>query len=186
MIIIFIEWASAAANIPATLLEAIATLTRHTNIVHGIAVSPNGPILVGALHDNIARLWDLENVQPICSPLQHGIKVSFSADGQLVTSSGCWDKTTYTAWDVSTIVRGANCNHLLLNPEAFRISLYLLKALAGLWPDVSRCTQHIYKSISLTSEPAAHECPSTTTSRIFRPLVSSSSRTHLMSHQVFS
>ena len=46
-------------------LAAIATLTRHTNIVCGIAISPNGPILAGAyMYDNTARLWKLEILSP--------------------------------------------------------------------------------------------------------------------------
>src|ERR1700710_1796955 len=86
----------------------IAILTGHTHYVFGIAISPNGRILASASGDNTARLWDLENSQPIGLPIQHEDKVtsvSFSTDGNLL-ATGCWDKNAYT-WDISAIVKEA-------------------------------------------------------------------------------
>ena len=88
-----------------------------TNAVYGIAISPNGRILASASFDKTARLWNLENGQPIGSPLQHANTVecpSFSTDGkQLVTA--CWDNNVYT-WDISAIVEEAGLSELL-NPN---------------------------------------------------------------------
>jgi WD40 repeat protein len=67
-----------------------------------------GRILASASWDNTAQLWNLENGQPISSPLQHAHSVhclSFSADAK-VLATGCWDKNAYT-WDVSLIVKEA-------------------------------------------------------------------------------
>src|SRR5205807_1898245 len=42
--------------------------TGHTSLVHDIAISPNGRILASASWDSTARLWNLENGQPIAFP----------------------------------------------------------------------------------------------------------------------
>jgi WD40 repeat protein len=63
-------------------------------------------------------LWNLENSQPIGSPLQHerGVNcVSFSTDGKLL-ATGCNDGDAYT-WDISAIVREAGLDELVLNPN---------------------------------------------------------------------
>ncbi|KIK33463.1 hypothetical protein CY34DRAFT_99550 [Suillus luteus UH-Slu-Lm8-n1] len=86
----------------------------HTLPVSAIAISPNGRILASASFDKTARLWNLDNGQPISSPLQHSERVnyvSFSADGKLL-ATGCWDKNAYT-WDVATIVKEAGLDELL-------------------------------------------------------------------------
>jgi WD40 repeat protein len=93
-------------------------LTGHTNFVWGISISPNGRILASASWDKTARLWNLENGQPIGSPLQHADYVncvSFSADGKLL-ATGCSDKNAYL-WDISAIVEEAGLGELLLNPN---------------------------------------------------------------------
>jgi WD40 repeat protein len=102
-----------------TTWHQIAVLTGHTGVVD-IAVSPNGRILASAsLESQGTRLWNLENGQPISSPLQPGIDVhcvSFSADGK-VLATGCCDTNAYT-WDVSAIVKEAGLgDKLLSNPH---------------------------------------------------------------------
>jgi WD40 repeat protein len=90
-------------------------------------VSPNGRILASAHFVNTARLWNLENGQPIRSPLQHASSVSclsFSADGT-VLATGCWDNNAYT-WDVSAIVREAGLEELLSNSHVSLASLISL------------------------------------------------------------
>ncbi|KAG1814504.1 WD40-repeat-containing domain protein [Suillus variegatus] len=94
----------------------IAVLDGHTWGVESIAISPNGRILASASHDMTARLWNLENNQPIGSPLQrvHFVRsVSFSADGKLL-ATGCSDKNAYT-WDVCGILKEAGLSELLLD-----------------------------------------------------------------------
>jgi WD40 repeat protein len=90
------------------------SVLEHTLPVSAIAISPNGCILASASFDKTARLWNLNNGQPISSPLQHSERVnyvSFSADGKLL-ATGCWDKNAYT-WDVATIVKEAGLDELL-------------------------------------------------------------------------
>ncbi|KAG1775637.1 hypothetical protein EV702DRAFT_1279780 [Suillus placidus] len=100
--------------------EQTAVLEGHT---HGglfaIAISPNDRILASASYDKTARLWNLENGQPVSSPLQHAESVdsvSFSENGQLLVT-GCRDKNVYS-WDVAAILREAGLNDLLLDPKA--------------------------------------------------------------------
>jgi WD40 repeat protein len=103
-----------------TTWQQIAVLTGHTGVVYDIVISPNDLILASVgTSDMTARLWDLENGQPISSPLQHARPVrclSFSADGKEL-ATGCWDKNAYT-WDVSAIVREVGRDELLPNPRA--------------------------------------------------------------------
>jgi WD40 repeat protein len=101
-----------------TTWQQIAVLTGHTGIVYNIAISPNDLILASVgTSDRTARLWDLENGQPISSPLQHADDVrclSFSTDGKGL-ATGCSDGNAYT-WDVSAIVREVGRDELLPNP----------------------------------------------------------------------
>lgn len=90
-------------------------LNGHTWLIESVAVSPNGRILASAGWDRTARLWNLDNNQPITgSSLQHADtvrSVSFSEDRKLL-STGCHDKNAYT-WDVSAIVKEADLDDLL-------------------------------------------------------------------------
>jgi len=95
-----------------------AVLTEQVIAIRAIAISPNDRILASASYDNTARLWNLENDQPISLPLQHAGRVfcvSFSADGALL-ATGCFDKNAYT-WDVSAIVKEAGLDELLLDSD---------------------------------------------------------------------
>ena len=97
---------------------ALVWSTEHRDCIIAIAISPNGRILASASFDQTARLWNLENGQPISSPLQHPGQVfciSFSAGGELLVT-GCGDNNAYT-WDVIAIVKGAGFNDLLLDSD---------------------------------------------------------------------
>jgi WD40 repeat protein len=101
-----------------TTWHQIAVLTGHTSTVDDVAVSPNGRILASASWGpgGTMRLWNLENGEPISSPIQsdNGVHcVSFSADGKLL-ATGCCDGNAYT-WDVSAIVKEAGLDQLLSN-----------------------------------------------------------------------
>jgi WD40 repeat protein len=103
-----------------TTWQQIAVLTAHTGSnVYGIAISPNGRILASAaLYDRTAQLWNLENDQPIGSPLQHKDSVNcmlFSTDGKLLVTGGN-DSNAYV-WNISAIVKQAGLGELLLNPH---------------------------------------------------------------------
>jgi len=92
----------------------------HTTSVYAIATSPNGHIFASASRDETVQLWNLENGQPIGSPLQHVNAqsvscVSFSADGKLL-ATGCDDNNAYS-WDISEIVRDNGLNQPALNPN---------------------------------------------------------------------
>jgi hypothetical protein len=90
----------------------------HTSFVYAIALSPNSHILASVSGDWTARLWNLENGQPISSPIQHAEQVncvSFSADGKRL-ATGCNDKNAYI-WDVTVILREAGLDDLLLDPK---------------------------------------------------------------------
>jgi len=99
--------------------SAVLTEQDNSESIRAIAISPNGCILASASFNyNTARLWNLENDQPIGSPLQHAdcvFCVSFSADGALLVT-GCHDNNAYI-WDVSAIVKEAGLGELLLDSE---------------------------------------------------------------------
>jgi len=88
-----------------------------------ITISLNDRILASASYDGAVRLWNLENGQPIGSPLQHAHRddgsavacqcVAFSKDGDLL-ATGCLDHNMYT-WDVSAIVREPGLDDLPSN-----------------------------------------------------------------------
>jgi WD40 repeat protein len=111
-----------------TTWNQFAVLTKHTDYVRAIAISPNGRILASASHDGTARLWNLENGQPISSPLQHARLdtvhpfgpqcISFSADGELL-ATGC-EYNAYT-WDIPAILKEAGFDHLLSDSD---VSIY--------------------------------------------------------------
>jgi WD40 repeat protein len=93
-----------------------AVLLEHTDGVRriNIAISPNDRILASVSGDKTARLWNLDNGQPISSPIQHAnlvFCVSFSAGGKLL-ATGCADKNAYI-WDVAAILREAGLDDLL-------------------------------------------------------------------------
>jgi WD40 repeat protein len=98
-----------------TTWQRIAVLKGHTGVVFNFAISLNDLILASVGDgDRTARLWDLENGQPIGSPLQHAKNVrclSFSPNGKEL-ATGCTDGNAYT-WDVSAIVREAGREKLL-------------------------------------------------------------------------
>jgi WD40 repeat protein len=99
-----------------TTWQQIAVWTGQPGSVYGIAISPNGRILASASWDT-ARLWNLENGQPIGPPLQltYGVDcVSFLTDGKQL-ATGCRDNNAYT-WDISAIVIEAGLSELL-NPN---------------------------------------------------------------------
>ncbi|KAG1839340.1 WD40-repeat-containing domain protein [Suillus subalutaceus] len=105
--------------------EQTAVLVEHTSWVTAIAISPNDRILASASDDKTARLWNLDNGQPISSPLQHAQPVqcvSFSEGGKLL-ATGCNDKNAYS-WDVAAIVREAGLNDLLLDTMASKSVLH--------------------------------------------------------------
>jgi WD40 repeat protein len=115
-----------------TTWQQIAVLTRHTDCVHGISISPNGRILASASLDNTAQLWNLETGQPIGSPLQPEHAdfvncVSFSTDGKLLATGS--NRNAYT-WDVSLIVREAGLDNLLNVSRPFLIFVYQLNLLS--------------------------------------------------------
>ncbi|KAG2158930.1 WD40-repeat-containing domain protein [Suillus bovinus] len=98
----------------------IAVLEGHTDFVYGIAISPNSRILASASADNTARLWSLDNGQPINSPLHHADTVrcvSFSTDGKLLLS-GCENSNVNVcAWDVCAILREPRLANLMEQSE---------------------------------------------------------------------
>ena len=74
-------------------------------------------------------MWNLENGQPIGSPLQHPStvnRVSFSTDGILL-ATGCSDSSAYT-WDVSAIIKEAGLNELLVSCSFLSLPVYKLNS----------------------------------------------------------
>ncbi|OAX40342.1 hypothetical protein K503DRAFT_864697 [Rhizopogon vinicolor AM-OR11-026] len=100
--------------------EVIPAIASHS----ALAAIASPSILASASYDDPARMWDLEDGQPIASPLQHADRVrcvSFSIDGKIL-ATGCDDNNAYT-WNIPAIVREAGLYELLLNPNVGHKSL---------------------------------------------------------------
>lgn len=78
-------------------------LTGHTAAVNGLAISPDGKLVVSGSSDKTVRLWDLETGQEIRQLLQDAAvwSVTFNADGTLL-AIGCQDKTI-PLWEVASL-----------------------------------------------------------------------------------
>src|SRR5262249_54026182 len=76
---------------------------QHGAIVHAIAFSPDGKMVVTGSDDQTARLWSVATGKPIGAPLRHDEKVrgvGFSSDGKhVVTADG---NKTLREWEVAT------------------------------------------------------------------------------------
>jgi WD40 repeat protein len=105
--------------------KQLVVSTGHMRPIHAISISPNERILASASWDRTARLWNIENGQPIGSPLHHAHSVefvSFSADGKLL-ATGCGDYNAYT-WDVSAIVKEAGSDDLLSDSDVSKSTFH--------------------------------------------------------------
>ena len=80
------------------------TLTGHTDLVGGLAFSPNGKILASCSLDNTCRLWDFSDPgqpMPLGQPLQEHAdvnSVAFTPDGTII-ALGLADKTVHL-WSI--------------------------------------------------------------------------------------
>ena len=92
-----------------------ATLTEHIHgkMISGIVISPNDRVLASASYDKTARLWNLENGQPIGSPIQYAsgvLCISFWACGRLLATGD--ESGGVCIWDLSAFVKDTDFNDL--------------------------------------------------------------------------
>ena len=89
------QWRSSNAG-------AIKTLTGHGDIVHSVAVSPDGNTAASAGADKTVRIWNLADGKETRSINAHGASVyciAFSTDGKFIVSGG-YDKVV-KVWNVA-------------------------------------------------------------------------------------
>jgi WD40 repeat protein len=83
--------------------EMVAAFHGHADIVHSLAFSPDGGMLVSASYDKTVRLWDVANRKSLHVLGGHSdvvYTVAFSPDGLRVVS-GSWDHTL-RLWDAKS------------------------------------------------------------------------------------
>src|SRR6266852_1347289 len=92
-----------AANEPAVPSGVVATLKGHTEIVYGIAFSPDGRHVLTGSFDKTLKLWEMATGKEVrtlggqAGHQQNILSVAFSPDGQYL-ASGSQDNTV-KLWD---------------------------------------------------------------------------------------
>src|SRR5262249_5858143 len=79
------------------------TAGRHDDLIHGLAFSPDGKLLVSVGRDKRARVWDAPTGRPLGEPLRHGNQVDqvvFRPDGRVFLTT-CQDYTV-SLWDAAS------------------------------------------------------------------------------------
>jgi WD40 repeat protein len=88
--------------------RALHDLRGHTDVVHGLACSPDGRRLATGSGDRTVKLWDTTTGEEVFTLRGHTARVlcvAFSPDGQRIASGG-WDRTV-RVWDTSPPTAGA-------------------------------------------------------------------------------
>jgi class 3 adenylate cyclase/GTPase SAR1 family protein len=95
--------ADGPVNSPHPALKLRHTLLGHTEVVHRMALSPDGRILASPSADGTVRLWDCETGEALHCLVGHSdivISAAWSRDGELLASGG--DDTTVRLWNSQT------------------------------------------------------------------------------------
>ena len=88
---------------PADRAQPRRTLTGHTDLVYGVAFSPDGTLLATASADNTARVWNPatgEHIRTLTAHTDSVFGVAFSPDGTLLATAS-WDQTV-RVWNSAT------------------------------------------------------------------------------------
>jgi WD40 repeat protein len=79
---------------------SLFTLYGHTNLVYGVAFSPDGARLATGSYDGMVQVWDARTGQGLLTLNGAGGGVAFSPDGSRLASAS-WDNTV-KVWDAQT------------------------------------------------------------------------------------
>jgi WD40 repeat protein len=81
----------------------ISRFEGHTQMVHGVSLSPDGKRLASASHDRTVKVWDVTSGKELLTLKGHAdavATVAFSPDGERL-ASGSYDQTA-KVWDAAT------------------------------------------------------------------------------------
>jgi WD40 repeat protein/serine/threonine protein kinase len=83
----------------------LLTFRGHTDIVHGMAYSPDGHRLASGSMDNTVKVWDAQTGRELLSMPGHTdyvLNVAFSPDSKRLASASATKDKTVKVWDVQT------------------------------------------------------------------------------------
>jgi eukaryotic-like serine/threonine-protein kinase len=114
-------------------------LKGHTNVVTGVAFSPDGKRIASASHDETLKLWDTANGQELLTLKGHTSAVAgvaFSPDGKLLASAS-HDKMV-KIWDAANgqellTLKGHTGSCVTFSPDGKRLATASVDATVKLW-----------------------------------------------------
>ncbi len=119
--------------------EQVWDLRGHTDIVHGLAFSPDGSLVGAACMDKTIRLWDVETGQLVHTLATGGelFDIAFSPDGSLVAAAT--NSRTVELWSIEdgrrlhVLPHGGEVVALAFSPDGTVLASGAYDALIYLW-----------------------------------------------------
>jgi WD40 repeat protein/transcriptional regulator with XRE-family HTH domain len=122
----------------------------HTDVMYGVAISPDGKYLATGSQDQTARLWDIATGQTIRVFTGHTVDtrgVAFSPDGKYLATAS--HDSTVRMWDIATgqtvqvFSASAGVDYIAFSPDGRYIAGTGLDTAARIWDVATGQTVHV-------------------------------------------